>query len=160
MIQDGMSLLSCIIIEKYKERRIEVPFQVKISSHHTSHPLQSLHSVCKMLQHMISLLFLFLPFSLANPKPTPTLPFTVAAFQSPFPPTASNSVTGLHIYASNGFFWADRTRAIPKTGCGELRGSKCLAGNETVLWVDREGKAFLVGHFFQFPSTSHCLPQH
>jgi hypothetical protein len=57
-----------------------------------------------MLQHMISLLFLFLPFSLANPKPTPTLPFTVAAFQSPFPPTASNSVTGLRISASDGFF--------------------------------------------------------
>jgi hypothetical protein len=98
---------------------------------------------CQMLSEMNILLLFLLSFSLASSKPSPTRPFTVAAFQSPYPPTASNSVTGMLMYASNGLFYASRVDNT-STGCGKLKGSKCPIGNETVIWVDREGKAFLV----------------
>jgi hypothetical protein len=47
------------------------------------------------------------------------------------------------IYASNGLFYASRVQNT-STGCGKMKESKYPVGNETVLWVDREGKAFLV----------------
>jgi len=95
------------------------------------------------MTYYVTLLLLFLSFSLAHQEPTPVRPFTVASFELPFPPNASNSVTGLNIYASGGFFWASKSGNLPTTGCGLLGGSQCPAGTETVFWVDRDGRAFL-----------------
>lgn len=52
------------------------------------------------------------------------------------------------MYAANGTFWFSRSNEIPKIACGGLRGSRCPAGNETVLWVDPEGRAILVYNSF------------
>lgn len=110
---------------------------------------------CTVLSEINIMLLFLLSFSRASSKPAPTRPFTVAAFQSPYPPTASNPVTGMLIYASNGFSYASRVDNT-STRCGNLKGSKCPTGNETVLWVDREGKAFLVSMISLLnPSTHH-----
>jgi len=99
-----------------------------------------------MFLRIITLLLLF-RFSLAhyNTAPTPTLPFTAAAFQSPYP--AGTGVTGFVVYASGGFFYAGQTISGTKPQCGQLKGGKCPAGDETVFWVDREGHAFLVNNY-------------
>lgn len=82
-----------------------------------------------------------------NTKPTPTLPFTLAAFQSPYPEnsTAAGSagVTGVRVRAFGGSLWVNRYDEKPRTGCGDLKGSKCPPGTETVLWVDAWGGAWL-----------------
>lgn len=101
--------------------------------------------------HLILLLTLALvQFAVGNPNPTstntPTRPFTVAAFFSPYPPGAQpNGVSGARLRAIDGKFLVNPGGSqLPNTGCGDLKGKKCPPGNETVLWVDREGKAWLV----------------
>lgn len=81
-------------------------------------------------------------------NPTPTLPFTLAAFQSPYPPysnaSGSYGVSGVKVRAYLGNLYVNRADEKPKTSCASLRGEKCPAGNETVLWVDESGRAWLV----------------
>jgi hypothetical protein len=84
-----------------------------------------------------------------NPKPTPTFPFTLAAFQSPWAPGSnapgSYGVSGVRVRAFGGSLWVNPQDQKPKTGCAGLKGSKCPPGNETVLWVDEKGGAWMVG---------------
>lgn len=79
--------------------------------------------------------------------PTPTLPFTLAAFQSPFPPGSNNSlsagVSGVRVRAFGDSLWVNPYDQTPRTDCGTLTGAKCPPGNQTVLWVDAYGGAWL-----------------
>jgi hypothetical protein len=81
-------------------------------------------------------------------KPTPSLPFTLAAFQSPWPPgsnvSGSSGVSGIYVRASGGSLWVNKDNQKPNTGCAGLKGSKCPPGTETVLWVDVYGRAWMV----------------
>lgn len=83
-----------------------------------------------------------------NHSPTPILPFTLAAFQSPWPPgyngSGSNGVSGVSVRAFGGTLWVNPSDSTPRTECGNLRESKCPPGNETVLWVDVDGHAWMV----------------
>ncbi|KAF8865947.1 hypothetical protein BDZ45DRAFT_668354 [Acephala macrosclerotiorum] len=99
---------------------------------------------------ILSLLSFLLHFSYAaspttnnNKTPTPTYPFTLAAFFSPYPPGTNGSVSGIRVRASGGSFWVNVLNQKPATGCVGLRGSKCPAGNETVVFVDSWGGAWL-----------------
>jgi hypothetical protein len=68
----------------------------------------------------------------ANKKPTPTRPFTIAAFESPYPAnsnaTGSHGVSGVLLTAREGAFWVDPQDQTPTT----------------VVWVDELGQAWLV----------------
>lgn len=52
--------------------------------------------------------------------------------------------------ASGGLFWVnpDKALAKPSTGCGDKKGKNCPPGNETVLFVDKFGQAWLVSLSF------------
>lgn len=80
-------------------------------------------------------------------NPTPTRPFTVAAFQSPYPPGTTNSLSGVTLRAQGGSFWLNPSNPSPSTSSdangGDGKGGH-PPGNETVLSVDRDGHAFLV----------------
>ena len=87
--------------------------------------------------------------NLAPPRPNPTFPpeptrrlFTVAAFMSPYPP-APGHISGTRMRAEGGIFYLDPLNPLPETGCGDSN-SNCPPGNETVLWVDHLGQAWLV----------------
>lgn len=88
------------------------------------------------------------PTSINNKTPTPTTPFTLAAFYSPYPPgsnaSGSYGVSGIRVRAFGGSFWVNPPNQKLATGCGELKGKKCPPGNETVLFVDSWGQAWLV----------------
>jgi hypothetical protein len=105
---------------------------------------------------LLSILLLIPTFTLAcTPTcttPTPTRAFTVAAFESPWPPgsnsTLSHGVSGLIMRAQGGAFWfnPDPDTNRPNTACPNNYASGCPPGNQTVLWVDLYGKAWLVSH--------------
>jgi hypothetical protein len=98
------------------------------------------------------------------PKPNPTSPpeptrrlFTVAAFMSPYAP-APGHISGTRMRAEGGIFWLDPMNPLPETGCGDsdsdfskLKRGDCPPGNETVLWVDQLGQAWLVCVTFLIP---------
>ena len=123
--------------------------------------LLSLFAIITMM-HLCLALLVSLHFSLAisnhsptTKHPTPTLPFTVAAFISPWPVGSNNSlshgISGVVMHAQGGFFWVDPANAKPSTGCGPGRNASaadgrgtCPPGNQTVIWVDRFGQAWLV----------------
>lgn len=85
-----------------------------------------------------------------KPDPAPTSPpeptrrlFTVAAFRSPYAP-APGQISGTVMRAEGGIFWLDPQNPLPDTGCGDSSKQDCPPGNETVLWVDHLGQAWLV----------------
>ena len=90
---------------------------------------------------LLSILLLIPTFTLACiptcTTPTPTRAFTVAAFESPWPPGSNNSlshhVSGLILRAQGGKFWFDPDTSHPPA-------------DKTVLWVDLYGQAWLVSH--------------
>jgi hypothetical protein len=83
------------------------------------------------------------PAPTSPPEPTRRL-FTVAAFRSPYAP-APGQISGTVMRAEGGIFWLDPLNPLPETGCGDsLREGDCPPGNETVLWVDHLGQAWLV----------------
>lgn len=60
--------------------------------------------------------------------------------------------------AEGGIFWLDPLNPLPETGCGDsdsdsskLTEGDCPPGNETVLWVDHLGQAWLVSLTFLIP---------
>jgi hypothetical protein len=88
------------------------------------------------------------------PEPTRRL-FTVAAFMSPYAP-APGQISGTRMRAEGGIFWLDPLNPLPDTGCGDSDSLKskrggCPPGNESVLWVDRLGQAWLVRVTFLIP---------
>jgi hypothetical protein len=79
-----------------------------------------------------------------RPEPTRRL-FTAAAFNSPWAPGTPGSISGAVMRAEGGSFWLDSQNPLPDTSC--VHSSKqggCPPGNETVLWVDHNGQAWLV----------------
>jgi hypothetical protein len=102
------------------------------------------------------------------PPPNPTSPpeptrrlFTVAAFMSPYAP-APGHISGTRMRAEGGIFWLDPNNPLPETGCGDSDSDSdsskskskeggCPPGNETVLWVDHLGQAWLVWVTFLIP---------
>jgi hypothetical protein len=83
------------------------------------------------------------PATTSPPEPTRRL-FTVAAFRSPYAP-APGQISGTKMRAEGGNFWLDPLNPLPDTGCGDSsKEGDCPPGNETVLWVDHLGQAWLV----------------
>lgn len=87
----------------------------------------------------------------AGPKPTRL--FTVAAYESPYP--VGQGVTGIPLRAQGGAFFLNPspTTAPPNTACDGVK--PCPPGNATVLFVDGDGRAWLVssrGPFLISPS--------
>jgi hypothetical protein len=81
--------------------------------------------------------------STSAPEPTRRL-FAVAAFRSPYAP-APGQISGTVMRAEGGIFWLDPLNPLPDTGCGDSsKEGDCPPGNETVLWVDHLGQAWLV----------------
>lgn len=86
----------------------------------------------------------------SDPAPTSRLEptrrlFTVAAFFSPYPPGTPGQISGTVMRAEGGIFWLHPQNPLPDTGCGDSsKQGDCPPGNETVLWVDHSGKAWLV----------------
>lgn len=93
------------------------------------------------------------PSAKSNPSPiSPLEPtrrlFTVAAYVRPW---ACNprpgQISGAVMRAEGGTFWLDLQNPLkePVTDCGDsAKKEKCPPGNETVLFVDRHGNAWLV----------------
>jgi hypothetical protein len=105
--------------------------------------------------HFVNFLLtsLLLTLTLATPSPspiharnhpTPTRPFTIAAFESPYASnsTGGHGVSGIRVSARGGSFWVNPKDQSPTTSCGG--GGNCPPGKETVLWVDELGQAWLV----------------
>lgn len=79
---------------------------------------------------------------------TPIHPFTVKAFQSPYP--EGQELTGLSMSAQFGnLMLSDEP---PSTSCYDDQ--DCLPGNETVIWVDAHGQAFMA--YLLLPSNASC----
>ena len=78
------------------------------------------------------------PRDSSNKKPTPTRPFTIAAFESPFPANSnasgSHGVSGVLVTAHDGSFWVNPQDQKPTT----------------VVFVDELGQAWLVTLPFLF----------
>ena len=100
--------------------------------------------------------------------PTPIRPFTGAAFQSPCPVNSNASfcsagITGLTLRAQGGSFWLTNEPQRPNTACsltssGSTEETKnCPPGNQTVLWVDKDGQARLVRPHLLVSSPSRSL---
>ena len=70
---------------------------------------------------------------------SPTRPFTVQAFQSPFP--SGQGITGLVLTAQGGKFYL--TTGKPHTACPEQK--NCGPSKETVFSVNAYGRSYLVG---------------
>jgi hypothetical protein len=88
--------------------------------------------------------------STSPPEPTRRL-FTVAAFRSPYAP-APGQISGTVMRAEGGIFWLDPLNSLPDTGCEDSSTQgHCPPGNETVLWVDHLGQAWLVRATFLIP---------
>jgi len=89
---------------------------------------------------LLSFLSLFLGLSHAS-KPSPTRPFVARAFQSPFPPNSSGSLSGVAVTAKDGLFYLNAASSSTKRIRDAASDSK---KKETVFWVDIQGQAWLV----------------
>lgn len=90
-------------------------------------------------------------FNLTIARPSPVIPrsdsddktpkstrlFTVAAFESLYP--VGQGLTGVTMRAQGGGFFLNTSNAIPNTECDGV--NPCPPGNETVLFIDKHGKA-------------------
>lgn len=124
------------------------PFTININAIQSQLHLLTTMQLFHFIVPFISLLHVCLADYTPTPTrtPSPTRPFTVAAFLSPFPSGANGSISGVTMRAQGGSFWLNPLNAIPSTGCGDShgKGRNCPPGNETVLWVDKHGEAWLV----------------
>jgi hypothetical protein len=82
-----------------------------------------------------------------NEKPSPVRPFTVQGCQSPYP--SGTGLTGLNMNAIGGNFFIGTKP--PTTTCAPHK--DCGPGNVTVLWVDSQGKTWLVSSRFRAVHT-------
>jgi hypothetical protein len=85
--------------------------------------------------------------------PKPTRLFTVAAYQSPYP--IGKGLTGLTMSAQGGDFFLNPANDTPTTECDGV--NPCPLGTQTVLFVDKYGKAWLVSYIYPLFITSYAL---
>jgi len=85
--------------------------------------------------------------------PKPTRLFTVGAFQSPYP--VGMGLTGVAMSAQGGGFFLNPANATPTTECDGVH--PCPLGTQTVLFVDEDGKAWLVSYIYPLSITSYPL---
>lgn len=83
------------------------------------------------------------PLATRNNSPTPTRPFTVSAFQSPYP--IGQGITGLNMTAHGGnFYLSPDPKGEPSTSCRCDSKAYCAPVKKAVLFVNGEGEAYLV----------------
>jgi hypothetical protein len=106
------------------------------------------------MKHLAYLVTVIVLFNQSTALPSPTIPqsdsddktpkptrlFTVAAFESPYP--VGQGLTGITMRAQGGGFFLNPENSTASTECDGV--NPCPPGKETVLFIDKHGKAWLV----------------